>query len=1343
MNILNLRLPFYGAALLALYLGASPILAAPAAAPPVLTMATNVTGFSVAGQRAFDARSLRGYGTVAGTSWQLKNPAGAASVLQISCESVAKAQLVQAKYLSDLSLLPGVREIELPQKIAAREVAGQGAVAALRDGSSVWIVAAKSPADLQQLVQSALQGDKSKLVSAPEIEVPMWLDRWDKFGFRFYYRPWEAPPNLKGAERDKYDITGEFEWAKEQNVGFVFWDGPMPQETAEGINKGAWWDWAQQAAREKKLPVGINDMGGDMGWIPNRFREQTAQKMPQFVGSYYAVADSRAGSQGFLSWNGTEAKNLQLGQLQEIVRRYAPDANVTSWLEPSGELYHGAQDIFMEYGPVADATFREFLQTNYKTVDAVNARWKTQFKSWNEVRVPEIASFAGWGDGAIDLSGTWRAGFLDAPSADAPKPDPKTASQALPAEWSQPKFDDSAWPQIEAPGNDQAMFLPRRPAVYRRNFEVPANWKTANPKTWLYLWDLNLAWGDSVSVTVNGQLIGSSKVQHPQPHWAAFDATAALKAGTNQISLSLPQGYLAYRVYLSPDEPRQYPHLGEAKNALWADFVDWMRWSRIDDVQRGMEMIRQVDPDRQIVLMHPDENGTGVRELARKYGGQFHNTGYMGAFWADHNPMMMASLGLPADVEPGGPAPDLPALKRSMGLWATEGITGIDYFIHIGNVLWNPEIKNWFEQNQNFIHLFGKYHLPTAEVAVLQSDRQQALVNYPWYQDYNTNLSNSYFSMSPAQLLTYEVPRDGITEADFTNGIADKYRVIIDSNTSILDEATIKSIENWVRGGGVFITWVQTGRNTPDKFNSWPIEQLTGYHVTNIDPLADNGDPVTSHKIALTPGQQILKPDNWADIGIGEAGLKAQPNANWKFGGNGLSLQKVAPEAQDIMQWDDGSTALGVRPIGKGFVVNMGVKFFGARYYQGNPDNARKLILSLLDWQKIARIPATANGVMMRHYISNNGLYDVWTLFNQTDKAVTTDLVFRGDTRPAACLNVVDGSVAMTTVQGGAAQLNNLAFEPLETKTFLSQRAQIQNAPADWFALQRGWWQGTTAPPDKKFPAPPMKIARDLSEGWRFKALDVPTDGAALAAPGVDDANWEVRRMGIWNYPDHRDVQHGIFRRQFTVPAEWSGHVGFSLRSFFASTFLDKGRIFLDGKLVFDWKSDGPIDDEFGGALAPGSTHLVAVEIQSQRTLSGARGAAWLSNVPAPQSTQDLSGEWIASTDALHYDTKMPLPGAWNALMARRSVDIKVDAAQKDKTVILHLENDGRVGGAIINGHWVRRNHDVAIPRWDVNITPWVKFGQPNEIQLVALFDPTKANVTDVRLNFYAPGVFP
>ena len=64
---------------------------------------------------------LRGYGTVSGALWKLDNE----SVLEIDCQDPDKAKLVQAKYLSDLQVLPGVKaskpaETSRPMKCRGR-----------------------------------------------------------------------------------------------------------------------------------------------------------------------------------------------------------------------------------------------------------------------------------------------------------------------------------------------------------------------------------------------------------------------------------------------------------------------------------------------------------------------------------------------------------------------------------------------------------------------------------------------------------------------------------------------------------------------------------------------------------------------------------------------------------------------------------------------------------------------------------------------------------------------------------------------------------------------------------------------------------------------------------------------------------------------------------------------------------------------------------------------------------------------------------------------------------------------------------------------------------------------
>ena len=412
---------------------------------------------------------LRGYGTLSATSRAL---AEGASVLQISCETPEKAQLVLAKYLSDTMSLPGVKEDKIGAT-SVRLVSGGGAAAAVRDGKNVLLFAAPSRAALGAALQSELVG-KAGLVSAPEVAVPMWLDRWDKYNFRFYYREWETPPDQNV---ETYDFVGDFDYAKAQgDAGFVFWNTLMQNDSAVGMTNLNWWNYAYDEAKKRELPIGINSEATAPTWLLNRYRDETENKMPGFSGNYHKLVSPDVGGQGRMSWNSQAGQDAMLGVLQASLRKFAANPSTISFLEPHGEIHHGAQDIFLEYGPVADANYRRYLQEKYRDVGAVNARWGTNLKNWDEVRVPEVASFFGWNAGAIDVGGAWRIGYEPltdagaALAAKSPSDQKVIESQGAPAAWFALDFDDSNWPEVRAPGHDQQLYQPQLPAVMRRDY---------------------------------------------------------------------------------------------------------------------------------------------------------------------------------------------------------------------------------------------------------------------------------------------------------------------------------------------------------------------------------------------------------------------------------------------------------------------------------------------------------------------------------------------------------------------------------------------------------------------------------------------------------------------------------------------------------------------------------------------------------------------------------------------------------------------------------------------------------------------------------------------------------
>jgi len=1293
----------------------------PARAAAAMPARPSIPGWTVKRSEERARVPLRGYGPLGGAFDLYATASGRqASCLRLQAEDEARAAVVLAKYRSDLRALGGVQEgtIRAGEVTApVARVANQGLILAARAGPQVLVLAAEEETDLAKLAGAALRG----LGPAPDFagaeRVPDFLDSWDRHGFRFYYRPWETPQDRPWKD---YDVLKEFAFARKHGTGLVFWATPCEIDTAAGQSNRAWWTFGLSAISRRGLPWVLNTSNSIPTWILNRHPEDIVQPMPQFSGGSHQVAAAWCAASRMLSWSSAAAKDEQLAALQRIAREYVGHPGLLEYLEPHGELCHGPHDVFLEYGPLADKTFREFLKLRHKTVEAVAARWGLPLKDWADVHVPEVASFLGWSDRAVDLQGLWRIQYEPDPPKDAPKPRPEAKKPVLaPAEWFKDSCDDASWPQIAAPGNDLFMHLLRKPAVMRRAFEVAGEWLAAGPKAWLYLWDLNVGAhrADVVAAHLNGQQVGEDLTLHATPHWAAFEVTEALKPGRNALALRLPEGLLGYRVYLSHEPPLQYPALGPEKNARWVDFADWRTWTRIECVRRGMEMLREVDPDRSFVCMAPDAYFAPIKRLCEEYGGHFHNTGHMGAFWNDYLPMLMRGSDLPFSLEPGGAAKTLSEFKHMMGLYFTEGIQAVHYFIHIGDVFWPDDIRAHFELIQPLVRTLGKVHPPKAEVAFLLSDRVNEVTGYPWIKDFNVKLPSGYWGWRFSDNLANVYHVDAVTDLDLEAGNAGSYRVIVDTNTTVMDEDLVGRVEVYVRKGGIFVTLVQTGRHTPERPDSWPIARLTGYKVLSVDPHRPNGDEARIRKFGVCEGAPFFRAADWPRDKV--------------FHSNGLSLAKVAPECHDLLQWEDGTIAAGLRPLGKGTIVHLGLKFGTGR---GAGDGSMlKMLDSILAWAKVSRLPASADRVMRRHYVSNNGLWDVWTLWNQNrDKPAATALRFTDALRPASCLDLLSGKEEKTEAGADGVELKDIRIEPLETRIYFTARNQVVTAPLAWFDLQRNWWRGTQ-PPSRKLPEFKYDdVLLDLTDGWAYRILaeDGRDDAALLADPKLNDAGWPRRRLDCWAVPEELPSRRIFFRRAFTVPAAWGkGTTCLWLRSWFYWTVAGKARYWLDGKEVT--RGDGRDGLIWDRDLAPGSAHLLAVEIRGEGTVCGLRGDTWLAFTPYPAERLDLAGEWIATRDLLRDGPAVRLPGPFDGLRAVRRT-VTVPAAWDGKQVWIHVEGSGGVNDFLVNGRYARRHHHGLGTITNLNLTAWVRCGEENRIEF--LTPGGKAEITKVEL---------
>ena len=89
----------------------------------------------------------------------------------------------------------------------------------------------------------------------------------------------------------------------------------------------------------------------------------------------------------------------------------------------------------------------------------------------------------------------------------------------------------------------------------------------------------------------------------------------------------------------------------------------------------------------------------------------------------------------------------------------------------------------------------------------------------------------------------------------------------------------------------------------------------------------------------------------------------------------------------------------------------------------------------------------------------------------------------------------------------------------------------------------------------------------------------------------------------------------------------------------------------------------------------------------------------------------------------------------------RRSVT--VPANLRGKNAVLSVDGSQELVSVLINGTSLRRHHHKLGERWSLNLTPWVRFGAENEIQIVTWEKPASGEVREVSLGFFDPKFYP
>jgi hypothetical protein len=290
-------------------------------------------------------------------------------------------------------------------------------------------------------------------------------------------------------------------------------------------------------------------------------------------------------------------------------------------------------------------------------------------------------------------------------------------------------------------------------------------------------------------------------------------------------------------------------------------------------------------------------------------------------------------------------------------------------------------------------------------------------------------------------------------------------------------------------------------------------------------------------------------------------------------------------------------------------------------------------------------------------------------------------------------------------------------MEPNEVKLYITARQQQTDSPELWLNHQAKWWKQPTGKLGEAFPMPSYPNTVALSKGWQ----------------PIEPKQVEPTRLGVM--PNTSKGKVMSFTQTFTVPHDWqNGRTMFWMQGWNGDTFVGEGQILLDDQVIMDWSRRGVDGLDLTDRLSPDSSHTLVVHLRSDRPIIGLRGESWLSHVPTPVASVDLAGDWSFSSDVLRFDRTAKLPGHWNGHMAKRMVTLP--AENKNLQAMLRIDTPGMVLGVIVNGHWVRSHHHGIGEQFDINISPWLSYDQPNELVLVNWTGNGQTQINGVQIYY-------
>jgi len=1214
------------------------------------------------------------------------NSAGA-SWTTLSAEDESHAENIASKLLADLTGFGDVKPAKGPATSLVLDNTGNWIIGV--DGNKVQVLFAVNSEAVEALAKQA--GAQSWQPVQDHI-YPRWLDRFDNDALGVGALGWGVHPQ---------DLNDGFKWLGEKRLNIE--SGELGSFSARMVAPGlldtALLDYYAAIAEKYHLAFMVYDRGAhpirpEYLWniVP---RPHYLPDSPDTVSHPTFGREDLAGYAEFAPCS-TDAQTEAADAAFAAEEAKYPYCNA---LLGTPELGHNHVLLLPGVAgtPEVKAEWEAFLQERMKDLKTAGTLYQGNpdaYPSWDAIPLTTMKTFAGWEPATcFDLrKGDWEA----------------KSDQALEGEtnqWFSVNTPPDGWVPLGI--NDPIILVyanDANPGNFweKTTFSLDSN-AIENLK---YLHISRNAWHGLVSpppdVYVNGQkaTLLNSAPTHPltTDYDLCYEMTNLLQAGDNLLVLNTHGYPVANYIFLGNKGLWSYPSDNPELNRMYFDMVEFASRLVAKQVDTWLKPLRAADPaGRPIMVAGATDMLDMLFDLSKKYGAYVHNTGATGDSWSPYATRYLATRGLPTSSEPGGAPPDALHMQKMITLFELLGDDADNLLNDPTMYNGKPDVSNWIDSNAELLKCLGKTDEPPPDFCVLRSIRDASRLRFkaPWAWD---------ISRGEAQSVGRCVDLVDTSDLLKEEQVEQWCHVLFDTGTELMTDEEISGLEKYISNGGTFVAIHETGMHSPDRANSWPISQLTGLKVVS-----------TSHGKIQFADNETLWPSLRGKV-IDSDGLALDWKGN-DLTGPSIGMEAKSPDVEVIAEWVDknpgeGKIAIAVRHIGKGQIIMLGSSFWrNSEDIDGSwksEAHYRPYLAELLDSLNVPadsqRPPnvADSSDVFAEHFLSKNGIYDLYFMAKVNDKAQPSQatVTYTAD-HPISWLKEISApshpDVPFQNVPAGFT-LSDVNLDAMQLRIFAAPRSDIASSTMSWLQSLHKRWYALDPLPASDIPAkieiPPSIIP--MVENWTMVVggdawKDQPPEDASYWASGRTVKLGTFVTMGV----DEQAVVH--FQKVIHVPKEWENR---RIVLTFAAQYALGGIKYKSSLWVKSDSSDFvsyPVDAWPQGAFTmeltnakPDSDLTFDLEVNGSSNPnekrfrpSGVLGVFFLEALPVPIKTDPLS-DWMACVDInnlspvspsqearfVYLETKFKLPDNWPAKR-------------------LFLESSTYLGWVFLNGHVV------------------------------------------------------